>query len=90
MHLANSLRLDSEAKSSNFLGNKEDIPDECHPTSRFGFPIDTCCGFIHQPNEWSERWDVKPFYSFQILFQEFFIRNRLQFQVDLLIEVLYI
>ncbi|CAB3409359.1 unnamed protein product [Caenorhabditis bovis] len=41
---------------------------------RFGFHVPTCCGSIPQNNEWADDWPT------------FFIRNRLQSQINRLIE----
>lgn len=66
-------RFGDEAKISAYVV-QTDVPEECLPTRRYGFPTDTCCGFLRQPNDWTPKWD------------EFFIRHRLQFQVNLLEE----
>ncbi|KAI1721786.1 fructosamine kinase domain-containing protein [Ditylenchus destructor] len=58
MHLHNAKCLENEARASGY----------------FGFHTATCCGFIPQPNDWTDDWTT------------FFIRNRLKVQVDRIIQ----
>ncbi|VDD87972.1 unnamed protein product [Enterobius vermicularis] len=71
MHLHNSTLLAAAEHSDSFVGGPEKTPQ---PVKQFGFHTTTCCGYYAQPNEWSDNW------------VEFFARNRLKFQIDMLLE----
>ncbi|KAI1707636.1 fructosamine kinase domain-containing protein [Ditylenchus destructor] len=72
MHLYNAKRLESEARASGYVGRAQENEGGMR---QFGFHVTTCCGFISQPNEWTDDWAT------------FFIRNRLKVQVDRIIKV---
>ncbi|VDN26165.1 unnamed protein product [Gongylonema pulchrum] len=71
MHMHNANLLAEKEHSSTFVGGQE---GSAEPVRQFGFHVPTCCGYIPQMNEWSDNW------------VEFFARNRLKYQIDLLLE----
>uniref|UniRef100_A0A915BVG9 protein-ribulosamine 3-kinase n=3 Tax=Parascaris univalens TaxID=6257 RepID=A0A915BVG9_PARUN len=71
MHIHNANLLAEKEHSSGFVGGAEKGPT---PVTQFGFEIPTCCGYLPQNNDWCDDWVA------------FFTRNRLKFQIDMLLE----
>lgn len=70
MHLHNKVLGKKKEKNESWVGKSGDI----RFVERFGFDAVTCCGSIAQNNEWSNDWI------------EFFARNKLQQQIDLVMQ----
>ena len=66
MVLMQVLYTHSDTAKLNELGSEfglgkplENVGVDLHPpTTKFGFHIPTCCGYIVQNNEWEEDWTV--------------------------------
>lgn len=71
MHMHNAYLLKEKERASSFVGGQEKATE---PIIQFGFHVPTCCGYLPQMNEWCDDW-VK-----------FFVRNRLKYQIDMLLE----
>uniref|UniRef100_A0A0N5ANH0 protein-ribulosamine 3-kinase n=1 Tax=Syphacia muris TaxID=451379 RepID=A0A0N5ANH0_9BILA len=71
MHLHNKSLMEAAHRAEGFVGGPNKVSE---PVKQFGFHIDTCCGFIPQLNEWCDNW------------VEFFTRNRLKAQIDMILE----
>lgn len=96
LHLFNSILGQKKEKLSSWIGKppssslpgdidismqkelklkiSDDLIEETEYVDQFGFDTTTCCGRIPQNNEWHDNWI------------EFFARNRLKQQVDLIVE----
>ncbi|KAM3719646.1 Ketosamine-3-kinase [Dirofilaria immitis] len=71
MHMHNTHLLKEKERASSFVGSLEKAAE---PVTQFGFHVPTCCGYLPQNNEWCDDWI------------EFFVRNRLKHQIDMLLE----
>ncbi|VDN01292.1 unnamed protein product [Thelazia callipaeda] len=71
LHTHNANLMKKKEHASSFVGEQEKIVE---PITQFGFHVTTCCGYIPQMNDWMNNW------------VEFFARNRLKCQVDMLVE----
>uniref|UniRef100_A0A670K5C8 protein-ribulosamine 3-kinase n=1 Tax=Podarcis muralis TaxID=64176 RepID=A0A670K5C8_PODMU len=71
LHLYNQKLGEKIKKEENTVG-KGAGQTEPHHVDKFGFHNVTCCGYIAQVNEWQSDWPT------------FFIRHRLQAQMDLI------
>ncbi|XP_074967804.1 fructosamine-3-kinase isoform X2 [Phalacrocorax aristotelis] len=71
LHLYNQKLGEKLRKEGNTIG-KGAGHSESQYVDKFGFHIATCCGYIPQVNEWQSDWP------------SFFIRHRLQAQLDLI------
>ncbi|CAG9536267.1 unnamed protein product [Cercopithifilaria johnstoni] len=71
LHMHNAYLLKEKERASNFVGGQEKAEESI---TQFGFHIPTCCGYLPQMNEWCNDW------------VEFFTRNRLKYQIDILLE----
>ncbi|VDN86036.1 unnamed protein product [Brugia pahangi] len=87
MHMHNAYLLKEKERASSFIGGQEKATE---PIIQFGFHVPTCCGYLPQMNEWCDDWvtllkhdDCCKLYK---LFQKFFVRNRLKYQIDMLLE----
>ncbi|XP_066470805.1 fructosamine-3-kinase [Tiliqua scincoides] len=71
LHLHNQKLGEKLKKEENTVGKGAGL---CEPqyVDKFGFHIVTCCGYIAQVNEWQSDWPT------------FFVRHRLQAQMDLI------
>jgi len=70
LHLHNAELLAAKKGKEKFIGADQEV----EAVQKFGFDVTTCCGFLPQKNDFSDDW------------VEFFTRNRLQVQVDMLAE----
>ncbi|VDO32200.1 unnamed protein product [Onchocerca flexuosa] len=86
MHMHNANLLKEKERASSFVGGLEKVAE---PITQFGFHVPTCCGYLPQNNEWCDNWMklYKRFREFHKPFQEFFVRNRLKYQIDMLLEL---
>ncbi|XP_048467007.1 ketosamine-3-kinase isoform X3 [Rhincodon typus] len=71
LHLHNAKLKDQEKKDAQTVG-KGPGQSEIQYVNRFGFHTTTCCGYLPQNNDWQSDW------------VNFFIRQRLQLQLDLI------
>lgn len=71
LHLYNQKLRDKWRKEEHTVGRRAEGGEPQYVT-KFGFHTVTCCGFIPQVNEWQDDWST------------FFIRHRLQAQLDLI------
>ncbi|XP_062979313.1 fructosamine-3-kinase isoform X2 [Elgaria multicarinata webbii] len=71
LHLYNHKLGEKLKKEENTVGKGAGQTDS-HYVDKFGFHTVTCCGYIAQVNEWQSDWPT------------FFIRHRLQAQMDLI------
>ncbi|XP_012726503.2 ketosamine-3-kinase isoform X1 [Fundulus heteroclitus] len=70
LHLHNKRQMDKQNKEQQTVG-KGAGQTEVAPVEKFGFGLNTCCGYIAQQNEWQSDWVL--FYS----------QQRLQYQLNL-------
>ncbi|XP_050527216.1 fructosamine-3-kinase-like [Daktulosphaira vitifoliae] len=69
-----SLNLKSSVELGEKLANMHlyNLKSKEHPIKKFGFYVETCCGFLPQDNTWNENWIT------------FFCDCRLEYQIKLL------
>lgn len=70
LHLDNKKQIENQNKEQQTVG-KGSGTSEVQITNKFGFHVNTCCGYIPQVNDWQDDW------------VSFFAQQRLQHQLSL-------